>query len=723
MVEVVFVARHVNAARFGGHFTTEAMQDGLRVFAASFNTGNQRFDGEDSDYIELVDKLTSGHEAPGSEADLVLLGMQEFSDNGYGFGTFARTKTLWRGLSQSKQSSLHDLSREIAELATPPEEVEATRRALADELHAFHQGAGDALKDFQRKYGAEGHDFHKSLADASPVHALSNNATAEQQKINAEVKRRLQQYKRASQDNPKTQFANMTADAGQLAAWGDKFPTASVIRGKLAPVHDWAEKALSAIQDVREKKFPNLLHHEQGQQLWSSFRAKFDTSRKLERKFLSASEAMPGKFKKVVETLHRSIQAEVNNVEKDVSHNLLGDWERISSDFDTLRDDLDRLMADGNLESKFAMGVAKGATNPGHDARWLLEEWEKQMHDTVDKILDPVPLDLGQSAVEVQMEPQKYDSGWRCAAGNHFDTVLYAYVNPWSTWKIEPEAYESEKCVKHSSSTQTNMGCNIDNNEGVECGKVVNLLVFRAQKGGSSLRICGLNTHMSFAGTAEQRMTLITEAMEETKAANCDTVIFVGDFNSRLHCEGPEDWSSLPAYEMADHQSSSFNYVLSKFCHEEECSLSNSMHANLDELTQMLNLDELSCFEEESGSSSWLFDRKKEWKKINTPNTVKSTGLQEVELPKFAPTYKLVAKKKADEADLGWSKCLKGEPSCFMNPSKKGKHNPAWTDRILVKAKPTAATVETMEYSRRPISVGFGSDHAPVVAKIVVSPA
>merc|ERR1719436_1057020 len=98
--------------------------------------------------------------------------------------------------------------------------------------------------------------------------------------------------------------------------------------------------------------------------------------------------------------------------------------------------------------------------------------------------------------------------------------------------------------------------------------------------------------------------------------------------------------------------------------------------------------------------------------------------LREPERPAFPPTYKLndpqklQAQSESVKVTDKWFHCNRHDPyeSCFINPDKKPKHNPAWTDRILVKANKFV----TNEYSRRMISPKFGSDHAPVVARVSI---
>jgi hypothetical protein len=257
------------------------------------------------------------------------------------------------------------------------------------------------------------------------------------------------------------------------------------------------------------------------------------------------------------------------------------------------------------------------------------------------------------------------------------------------------------------------------------------MMVFRAEKEGTSLKICGLNTHMSFKGTAAQRMYYIEKAMNETKLAQCDAVFFVGDFNSRAHCEdgSTQDKQDLPLFERTGtKRGTSLDHVLDTFCTPDikgnvKCELNDA-----DELNQILDKEELKCyeqFEDDSGKSSGKFawakniGKKKEflWQVVRTRNRVAQMGLREVTPPKWPPTYKLAPKGELeDDAPF---RCYSSEPLCFMNPTKTGKHNPAWTDRILMQSSKATLRLEPNEYKRRPIP-SIASDHSAVTALVTV---
>merc|ERR1719461_1342073 len=97
-------------------------------------------------------------------------------------------------------------------------------------------------------------------------------------------------------------------------------------------------------------------------------------------------------------------------------------------------------------------------------------------------------------------------------------------------------------------------------------------MVFKAQNGLTKLRLCALNTHMSFKGTARARSDLLKIAMDETKKAACDAVVFVGDFNTRMHC-GARNPLKLPAFENNTGGKTSFELMLDHNCVNGRCSL------------------------------------------------------------------------------------------------------------------------------------------------------
>merc|ERR1712066_1185092 len=96
---------------------------------------------------------------------------------------------------------------------------------------------------------------------------------------------------------------------------------------------------------------------------------------------------------------------------------------------------------------------------------------------------------------------------------------------------------------------------------------------------------------------------------------------------------------------------------------------------------------------------------KKRWRMRTFGNTVHKYGLREAAPPEFPPSYKLAERRK-QQKDPKWGRCFKEDLKCFFNPSgsddkdSEGKHNPAWTDRILLRSPNDAIQFETNLYSR-----------------------
>eukprot|EP00929_Paragymnodinium_shiwhaense_P098549 TRINITY_DN60012_c1_g1_i2.p1 TRINITY_DN60012_c1_g1~~TRINITY_DN60012_c1_g1_i2.p1 ORF type:complete len:274 (-),score=33.84 TRINITY_DN60012_c1_g1_i2:58-879(-) len=260
----------------------------------------------------------------------------------------------------------------------------------------------------------------------------------------------------------------------------------------------------------------------------------------------------------------------------------------------------------------------------------------------------------------------------------------------------------------------------------MECGKVVNVMRFKvtlwtdhfhdpdnSTQATVTEHLCLMNTHMSFRGKAEDRLKYIHDAMAETN--DCSSVIFVGDFNSRLQC------GAQPLETEAGGRETPFEKILNEFCDGgvvENCALnraSRTYNADWDELRNIMSGSNFSCNDGtrvKSGENMVAYHPFREAEELG---------------PRFPFTYKW--QTPTVKGDTRWSRCLETQPGiCLANnpkaSKKKGKkssqpddskhsakHNPAWTDRILVKGLP-----ETSFYESRVIDPAFGSDHLPVVA-------
>jgi len=608
---------HVLGARARLHQDTAqaAEQPGLRVHAATFNAGNQRFKREDRRFEELLAELSRGHE----DSDLVILGLQEFGDKDYGFAGLAK-RTLWRGPSERR---LGELNREILGIAAAPEEVVSQKATLKSYLQEKHAAL---------------------------------NAT----------------------------LLSIDIDG---------------IKQMMEPMKEWTKSALDGIDDVWPR-FPNLQYTDEGTTDINRFLHELDRVEHTQKQVAARIQllrALGGGD--IADSLHMLDWPQGADPQEMHARNrkVMLEWSKLTEVLDEL-----------HAEMTWWEG---GERSP----------WSADIVADVDDLLPEPELSFEVDDMDVMFEPVTFDSGLRCSAGSHYDTVLYTFVNPWSEWKIVPEPYSSGTCKHFEEDYERTSGCSIDNNARMECGKVVNLLRFKATRADATLRYCALNTHMSFSGTAEERLRILEAAMDETKAAKCDSVIFVGDFNTRLHCQrGMADDLPLPPYERASGSGSSLDYVLDSFERGGDggYALAGSGSQHFDELSQMLANSTVDCYESHKESDGW-FGSKTVWTVNTTQSRLPNMGLFEAPV-NFGPSYKLGTASKASKAKS--HRCVKDMKFCYVNPSGKGKHNPAWTDRVLVQADPQVAQVEVLAYARHEAPEDFGSDHLPVVGRVAVYP-
>jgi hypothetical protein len=605
-------------ARIHQDAASAAERPGLRVHAATFNAGNQRFKREDQRFEELLTELSRGHE----DSDLVIFGLQEFGDKDYGFANLAK-RTLWKGLSERR---LSELNQEILGIAAAPEEVVNQKASLKSYLEDKHAGLDATL-------------------------------------------------------------SSIDIDG---------------IKQKMKPMQEWTKSALDGIGSIWPR-FPNLKYTDEGSTDINRFLHELNRVEHTQNQVAARVQilrALGGGD--IADSLHMLDGPEPQTPED--SQALFARNRKVMADWAKLTDVLDEL----------------------HEemvAWWDGDEREPWSSDIVSDAKDLLPdpeLRFEVDDMDVMFEPVTYDSGIRCSTGSHYDTVLYAFVNPWSEWKIVPEPYSSGKCKHFEEDYEQASGCSIDNNAYMECGKVVNLLRFKATRAGVTMRHCALNTHMSFSGSAEERLGFLEAAMDEARIANCDSVVFVGDFNTRLHCQrGMAVDFPLPPYERTSGSGSSLDYVLDSFKRRDESyALAGSKWQHFDELSQQLANSTVYCYESHKESDGW-FGSKTVWTVNVTQSRLPSMGLFEAPV-EFGPSYKLGPASKASKAKS--HRCVQGMKLCYLNPSGKGKHNPAWTDRVLVQADPQVAQVEVLDYSRHDTPEGFGSDHLPVVGSVVVYP-
>lgn len=718
----------LSARMVAGHRTLDGdrvFQDGkaakeLRIMASSFNAGNQIYGDGEARFDDLVAQMTGGHDGDGATAaDLVFLGFQEFQDIKYQFAKKAKDHTMWRDLSERK---LRELQEEVGRLTDAPDHIRAAREDIEADIRGFHSSIRQDLDTFFEEFGEHGNEFHQRLIKDSPARPLfeapakePGNDTSFSYDAGAQAFEVLERRREAATRAQDAAFKRMGDAATRLHDAGALFPHAAVSE-KWVPVNAWLSKAVEGVSAARAK-FPNLRLNSEGTDTWDSMINEFrEPHNSFEAELQSHQEQMRSAFKSSLTSFTNLVEQGVRNAQGEVSERLQQDWEDVIAALRKLKTDSQAQLA----KSKFDLGLSQTATSssamPTAQLRQVASQWEAGTNKVLGHDLHQAELNLAREHVQVQLEPQKYPSGTGCGLFSHYDTVLYAFVNPWSAWKIEPVTYSSSTCApRGSGASQPNRGCTIDNNEDNECGKVVNLLVFHASSGEDSLRVCALNTHMSFKSEATQRLKLLVDAMRETEQAQCDSVVFVGDFNTRLHCEAADYRRDGPLTGKPFFDRPFEGAFDTRFCTGDDCRLKGS---ELDELNQMLGQDEVRCWEkrESPGKHMWS-SPVKYWEFIETNSTLKATGLREVSSVEFAPTYKLGQKQSKYGRDV--QRCFPADRgACFTNEDGKYKHNPAWTDRVLVRSR---APVETKAYLRRPVTPSFGSDHAPVVAQLAIT--
>eukprot|EP00928_Gymnodinium_smaydae_P093813 TRINITY_DN7812_c0_g1_i1.p1 TRINITY_DN7812_c0_g1~~TRINITY_DN7812_c0_g1_i1.p1 ORF type:complete len:750 (-),score=96.12 TRINITY_DN7812_c0_g1_i1:291-2540(-) len=709
--------------------------DPLRVFAATFNAGNQRVIGSQQQFLKLTDQILDGHDTPGAEADIVVLGFQEFGDGNQEYLKTVRELYVWR---QSMKQRLDDLRRTLVVATTPPKEVQEEYRTVAQDLNKLMSMSEEALQEFVKRFGTSSPEFYDELAKRSPARRLQDKTQSVVANVKLHAKNLAQGpaedviKEHRGQDD---RFDNLSAAAQKLQEPWENVPTRTDLDEKMQQLTKWSSAARNKIRETHEQ-FPNLLGTEAFQRQMRVVSDMDEWKSAFLARSMQSRTSMQHAASKFVDDVKQKIQDE----EDQVSRFLVSDVLMLRRALDRVETDLDQL----NKNNTIARKVGEVAKIEHEDALKIVwNEWSSWMKSHVEALLPASLANLSFEGIDVPYSTVAWHSGMKCLLAKHLNTTLYVFMNPWSRWKLAPIQYASDTCM----STKDSPGCTINNNRRFECGKVVNLMVLEASREKSRTRLCLMNTHVSFAGSAEHRANVLRGAMLETTRAKCDSVVFVGDFNTRLHCDDAATSENQPLYENRGDSASSFSNIMGKFCKKNgqqlHCSLSGSTDETKDELTQMLTKNTVFCFEKSKmnlrskviearkGAGerakrriSSLMGKREEpdagpnasWSlEVLENQPLLRLGLKEVAPPNFAPTYKYNSKQKSEHVGPAWRHCFDGEVNCMVNQRKFGKHNPAWTDRILAKA----ARFETSVYSRRPFrEVGLASDHVAVVASV-----
>merc|ERR1711862_1026112 len=87
----------------------KATPQALRIFAATLNAGNMVYTKNQKGFDQLFDDMIHGHDEPGSEADIFMIGYQESHDDGYRSGERLRKK-LWTKQTKAMIKKIDDVS-------------------------------------------------------------------------------------------------------------------------------------------------------------------------------------------------------------------------------------------------------------------------------------------------------------------------------------------------------------------------------------------------------------------------------------------------------------------------------------------------------------------------------------------------------------------------------------------------------------------------------------
>lgn len=670
----------------------------LQLFASTFNAGNSQYSAEQTS--ELLRMLVHGHDEPGREADIVFLGLQEYTEARVSVASAGCEAVLWPELSRRAGRLLTE---ELQQVASAPPHLHGLKAELAGDLAAFHGQLGAESHAFTQHYGPLDHDFHHHISRSSHIARLEEQSRLLSRDVNGRVESALanvQTYKTQVSDR---KFDSLRTHASTLSNMAQSFDPDRVT-SKLAPIREWTASAVAAIAAARARH-PNMVLNAAGEQAMSEFLSSIDNVDGLQASLVDRH--FQEQVTASIADLHRNISQQVEHAEGEMQSRVLADLARLTADTEHLVDDIRQIESERHLN--IARAASDGVEAGQARIRSSTDAWASESRENIGGLLQPGSMDFTAGHLDVKSETEFWNAGWRCHSGSHYDTTLHAFINPWSNWRIEQVDYDSAVCRKAGQGR----GCTINNNIGWECGKVVNMQVFEAQKGEDTIRVCAMNTHMSFSNAAANRMESIAAAVGEAAAANCDSLVFVGDFNSRSHCH--VSWETdevLPPYERLDvATNSSLNYLMDEFCRGSSCS-NGGPKRFWDELTQMVeSTGQLECFEEDSANPNG-------WSLRAVENLIPALGLREAGPVSFAPTYKMKPPERAAR-EGHYHRCLSGEPTCFANTDRKGKHNPAWTDRILLQNS-DRVSLHTYEYSRRPVAPEFDTDHIPVVARVTL---
>merc|ERR1740129_2362791 len=722
LASMLFVGRgyRVLSSGSGSPDAPNAQDGSMRVFAATFNAGNKVY-GQPSAASATMTQIMRGHD----DSDLVILGFQEYLDDcskrlrstndlkpwkqeclehGSAVDWFAN-RYMWNKHADVQMMAFKDLA-----LREVPQNVSAARSTIARKLNEFLRGLTEQFDDLEGHFCGRNQTYLDHISRHSPVAMAMQHSDLLLSNMTSSIDSFLASYEAKRVSAGAQQFHDVHEKFNAAFNMAVQSLDSQALQRHLQTVVDWNTNLWQEFVSTKNK-FPNLRFSGAGEIAAGKFK----------RELLSLTDALRGitdssHFSNLKELLASAPMAIQNAaaLESDVAAGSVVKFQRetIFKDMKKLESDIAKL---GDLKastSRVALVAKENAQRVMQALRVCLGNWRQVVDAFVNQATKSPVLSIGPEHIVVQDYHQTFYSESRAPACHwvkHFNTDLRVLVNPWSGWEVE--AMKSH---------------NINNNLGSQCGKGVNILQLRAKRGASQVFICALNTHLSFKFGTPERMADIVAAMQYIDDIDneyiCDIVIFMGDFNSRLSCEANpgkthgrlvndirpvEKENAFSVKRSTTKQNNIFATQIATFCNSSSCHL--GAHSNADELTQLLDLQHVRCYAERNS--------KYELQVMN--NRLLSAGLREAATPYFPFTYKVVKADAAKQLKKEWVRCLPGELICYANADKNAKHNPAWTDRILIRDS-VRWKISTTSYEQHPLDVEkeHFSDHTPVIAEL-----
>ncbi|CAK0911125.1 unnamed protein product [Prorocentrum cordatum] len=462
---------------------------------------------------------------------------------------------------------------------------------------------------------------------------------------------------------------------------------ASEVASALRPVRDWTDRTQRKVAEVLQR-FPNLRWTDAGIRKSAAFT---DGLRHVER----AQKKIEAK----IDIMRRLLTADGRGVAASRGSPRL--WGKVDDTLAELQKDLD---LSGDRE--------KGGWSPsvGDEARGLLRR---------------PALRVRPDDVDTPFHPVVFSSGYRCTAGSHYNTVMYAFVNPWSNWSVAAEPWFSDTCIADSSrGNERRVQHRQQQRHGVRQGRQSvqiqglarrrKLPLLRPQH---SHELCGRGCQQDALsggcrGRGKEspvRFPRVRRRLQLAAALRGGRGHLAGR-GARAGVRGRGQLAELPGPRAGPVQ------PWRRGLQAGRVTARGRGRAGAHACPRRGAMPGERTTEE---PDNWLFNGKRVWERQAVQSRVRQSGLFEAPVG-FAPTYKVGPRSKAEKSEF--YRCGAGEGLCYHNPSGKGKHNPAWTDRMLLQADSSKAEVEVLEYSRRVVSEEFGSDHVPVVGRLHVRP-